>query len=140
MKNKNATEIWLYFWISKKYIIISEVYSMKEFKLEKSHASNVIKSIRFSEELNEKICKVVEQANKGKAVKHICKYLGVTMKDAVCFGDSFNDRDMLIRSGWGVAMANAPLEIKIIADDVTELKDVDGGVADYIRKNFIDNN
>lgn len=29
----------------------------------------VIKSIRFSEELNEKICKVVEQANKGKAVK-----------------------------------------------------------------------
>jgi len=42
---------------------------VKKFKLEKSHASNVIKSIRFSEELNEKICKVVEQANKGKPVK-----------------------------------------------------------------------
>ena len=42
---------------------------MKEFKLEKSHSSNVIKSIRFSEELNEKICKVVEQANKGKTSK-----------------------------------------------------------------------
>lgn len=42
---------------------------MKEFKLEKSYSSNVIKSIRFSEELNEKICKVVEQANEGKKPK-----------------------------------------------------------------------
>ena len=54
------------------------------------------------------------KVNKGKAVKHICKYLGLSMKDALCFGDGFNDRDMLIRSGWGVAMANAPLEIKIV--------------------------
>jgi len=74
------------------------------------------------------------KVNKGKAVKHICNYLGFTMKDAICFGDSFNDRDMLIRSGWGVAMANAPLEIKIIAKDVTEYKDIDGGVAKYLNK------
>ena len=77
------------------------------------------------------------KVNKGKAVKHICNYLGFTMKDAICFGDSFNDRDMLIRSGWGVAMKNAPLEIRIVSDDVTELKDVDGGVADYLRKNVL---
>ena len=77
------------------------------------------------------------KVNKGKAVKHICKYLGYSMKDALCFGDGFNDRDMLIRSGWGVAMANAPLEIKIVANDVTEYKNVDGGVARYLKKNFI---
>lgn len=74
------------------------------------------------------------KVNKGKAVKHICKYLGYTMKDAMCFGDSFNDRDMLIRSGWGVALANSPLEIKIIAKDVTELKNFEGGVAHYLTK------
>lgn len=74
------------------------------------------------------------KVNKGKAVKHICNYLGVSMKDALCFGDSFNDRDMLIRCGWGVAMANAPLEIKIIANDITELSAVDGGVAEYLKK------
>lgn len=77
------------------------------------------------------------KVNKGKAVKHICKYLGYTMKEAICFGDSFNDRDMLIGSGWGVAMANAPLEIKIIADDVTEYKDVEGGVAKYLEKHVL---
>ena len=77
------------------------------------------------------------KVNKGKAVKHICKYLGHTMKDAICFGDSFNDRDMLIKSGWGVAMENAPLEIKIVADDVTEYKDVEGGVAKYLEKHLL---
>lgn len=78
-----------------------------------------------------------QKVNKGKAVKHICKYLGYTMKDAICFGDGFNDRDMLIRSGWGVAMANAPLEIRIIAKDVTKYKDVDGGVAKYLKEHLL---
>lgn len=77
------------------------------------------------------------KVNKGKAVKHICKYLGCSMKEAICFGDAFNDRDMLIRSGWGVAMANAPLEIRIIADDVTEFRDSEGGVAKYLLKNIL---
>ena len=42
---------------------------MKEFKMTKSHKSNVIKSIRFSEELNDKICRIIEKANEGKPVK-----------------------------------------------------------------------
>lgn len=77
------------------------------------------------------------KVNKGKAVKYICKYLGYSIKDALCFGDGFNDRDMLIHSGWGVAMQNAPLEIKIIADDVTEHKNVDGGVSKYLEDNYL---
>lgn len=80
------------------------------------------------------------KVNKGKAVKHICKYLGCSMKDAMCFGDAFNDRDMLIRSGWGVAMSNAPLEIKIVAKDVTEFRDVEGGVAHYLKKHVLKQN
>ena len=80
------------------------------------------------------------KVNKGKAVKHICKYLGVTMKEALCFGDGFNDRDMLIRCGWGVAMANAPLEIKIVANDVTKYKNVDGGVYHYLKDNLVEGN
>ena len=31
------------------------------------------------------------KVNKGKAVKHICQYLDIPMKDALCFGDGFND-------------------------------------------------
>lgn len=42
---------------------------MEDFKFEKSKNSNVIKSIRFPEELNEEIYKVVADANKGKKSK-----------------------------------------------------------------------
>ena len=42
---------------------------MNSFKISKSHKSNVIKSIRFSEELNDKIYEVINNANKGKRKK-----------------------------------------------------------------------
>lgn len=42
---------------------------MSEFIMGKSKNSNIIKSIRFSEELNEQINAVVKEANKGKAKK-----------------------------------------------------------------------
>ena len=42
---------------------------MSQFIMGKSKNSNIIKSIRFSEELNEQINEVVNQANEGKAKK-----------------------------------------------------------------------
>ena len=39
---------------------------MGDFVMKKSKNSNIIKSIRFSEELNDKINAIVEEANKGK--------------------------------------------------------------------------
>lgn len=42
---------------------------MSDFVFEKSKDSNCIKSIRFPEDLNERIMKVVEKANKGKKIK-----------------------------------------------------------------------
>ena len=40
-----------------------------DFKFSKSRDSNVIKSIRFPEELNDKIIEIVIKANKGKKTK-----------------------------------------------------------------------
>lgn len=42
---------------------------MSGFKFEKSKQANVIKSIRFPEELNDRINEVVARANKGKKTK-----------------------------------------------------------------------
>lgn len=42
---------------------------MKEFVFEKSKNSNIIKSIRFDEELYNSIDKIVKEANKGKTKK-----------------------------------------------------------------------
>lgn len=49
--------------------ITQGVLYMSNFVMGKSKNSNVIKSIRFSEELNDKIVAVVNEANKGKAKK-----------------------------------------------------------------------
>ena len=42
---------------------------MNKFIFDKSKNSNVIKSIRFPEDLNERITKVVNEANEGKSNK-----------------------------------------------------------------------
>lgn len=42
---------------------------MGKFSLKKSRNSNVAKTIRFSEELNDSINKIVKEANHGKARK-----------------------------------------------------------------------
>lgn len=57
---------------------------MSDFIFEKSKNSNIIKSIRFDEDLNDRINKIVQEANKGQAVKQYsfngfviscCKYV-----------------------------------------------------------------
>ena len=42
---------------------------MDKFEISKSRESNLIKSIRFPEELNNKIQEAVDNANKGKKTK-----------------------------------------------------------------------
>jgi hypothetical protein len=42
---------------------------MSDFKFEKSKQANIIKSIRFPEDLNDRINEVVTKANKGKKTK-----------------------------------------------------------------------
>lgn len=42
---------------------------MEEFSMKKSKNSNVAKTIRFSEELNESINAIIKKANKGKSKK-----------------------------------------------------------------------
>lgn len=41
----------------------------KEFVFEKSYSANILQSIRFDEELHDRITKVVAEANKGKKKK-----------------------------------------------------------------------
>ena len=44
----------------------------------------------------------------------------------IAFGDNFNDLDMLEHAGLGVAMGNAPDEIKQAANVVTATNNEDG--------------
>ncbi|KWX71231.1 Cof-type HAD-IIB family hydrolase [Paenibacillus jilunlii] len=65
-------------------------------------------------------------ASKSQAIQIILQRLGLSREEIMAIGDNFNDIDMLSFAGLGIAMANAPDEVKRYADDVTLSNDKDG--------------
>ena len=66
------------------------------------------------------------EATKGSAAKALLAHYGLGAKQAVAFGDSDVDLDMLQYCGLGVAMGNAPRQVKEAADYVTASNDEEG--------------
>lgn len=66
------------------------------------------------------------QANKGTAMRYVCDYLGIHLKDVIAFGDGENDVEMLAEAGLGVAMANADVHALKIAKAKALSNDSDG--------------
>ena len=50
----------------------------------------------------------------------------MTREEVIAFGDSDNDMDMLEFAGIGVAMGNAEVSVKAVADYITRDIDDDG--------------
>lgn len=76
-----------------------------------------------------------KNVNKGVALKEICKILNISTSEVIAFGDGGNDIEMLKVAGLGVAMANAPEEIKNLADEIT-LSNNEDGVVHTLNKYF----
>lgn len=74
--------------------------------------------------------------SKASAVAKAADVLGILQKEVVACGDNFNDLTMIEWAGLGVAMGNAPLEVKKRADYVTLTND-NCGVAQVIEKFFL---
>jgi hypothetical protein len=64
--------------------------------------------------------------SKGKALEYICEELKMNPKEFAAIGDSENDIDMLKMAGFGIAVANADIKLKEVADLVTSKKDGEG--------------
>ncbi|WP_425378020.1 Cof-type HAD-IIB family hydrolase [Spiroplasma endosymbiont of Polydrusus pterygomalis] len=75
------------------------------------------------------------QINKATGIAKICEKYQLTTKNVLAFGNEHNDVAMLQWSGIGVAMENAPTDVKAIADLVTDDNDHDG-IAKVIEKLF----
>ena len=73
------------------------------------------------------------EASKGNALSKLASRLGVSMKDTMAIGDSFNDVSMLSMAYHSVAMGNANPAIKEITKEVT-LKNTEHGVAYAIER------
>lgn len=65
--------------------------------------------------------------NKGKALGTLCQTLGIRQDEVVAIGDDRNDIEMLRWAGLGVAMANAPDDVRAAADAIAPY-DLESGV------------
>ncbi|MPW26564.1 Cof-type HAD-IIB family hydrolase [Alkalibaculum sp. M08DMB] len=72
-------------------------------------------------------------ATKAIAIQKLCKYYNIDISETIAIGDGYNDLSMISTAGLGVAMENAPEEIKNAAKFITTSCDEDG-VANVISK------
>lgn len=69
---------------------------------------------------------VPKQVSKYNGLKILGEKVGIPLHDMVVIGDSYNDKEMIEHAGLGVAMGQAPLEVKRAADWVTRSNDQNG--------------
>lgn len=77
------------------------------------------------------------EASKVKAMQFIMQRYGFNASEVVAIGDNYNDVGMIQAAGMGVAMGNAPDDIKAIADYVTDTNMHDG-VAKALHRFFVE--
>jgi Cof subfamily protein (haloacid dehalogenase superfamily) len=71
--------------------------------------------------------------SKATGLTQVAAELGVPLRRAVAFGDMPNDVPMLEAVGHGVAMGNAHLDVRTIADEITA-SNADDGVAKVLER------
>lgn len=64
--------------------------------------------------------------SKSNAVRFVSERMGLAREEVITMGDNYNDIEMIRFAGMGVAMGNAPDDIKAVADYVTDTNNNDG--------------
>jgi Cof subfamily protein (haloacid dehalogenase superfamily) len=77
-----------------------------------------------------------KEASKINAVKLLIDRYNIKQDETIAIGDNFNDKEMIAFAGTGIAMGNAPDEVKAVANYITDTNNKDG-VYKALRK-FID--
>ena len=72
--------------------------------------------------------------NKGEGLRMLAEMLSIDMAQTMAIGDNFNDLEMIRAAGIGVAVANAPEEIRAAADVVLQADHEHDAVAEAIRQ------
>ena len=75
-------------------------------------------------------------ASKTSAINCLQKKFDINKDEIIAMGDNYNDIDMIEYAGLGIAMGNAPEDVKKHANDVTLTNDEDG-VAEALKKYVI---
>ena len=62
---------------------------------------------------------VPKDVDKARGLEQVCGELGVVAADVLALGDGYNDIEMIRWAGRGVAMGDAPHDVRAAADHVT---------------------
>ncbi|MFT3680505.1 MAG: Cof-type HAD-IIB family hydrolase [Ferruginibacter sp.] len=65
-------------------------------------------------------------ASKTKAIQFLLNQYNITPDEIIAIGDNYNDKEMIAFAGKGIAMGNAPDDIKSVAGYVTDTNNNDG--------------
>lgn len=71
--------------------------------------------------------------DKGTSLHYLAQQLGIKQEEVIAIGDSYNDLAMIKYAGLGVAMGNAPRDIKIFSNYITDTN-MNDGVAKVVEK------
>ena len=74
------------------------------------------------------------EANKGAALAALAAHYRIDRELTLAFGDNYNDAALLQWAGCGIAVANAHVEVKSIADWISPLTNNESAVADAMRR------
>lgn len=69
---------------------------------------------------------ISREAGKSQGIRWIMEKRGIPREHTYAFGDGFNDVDMLLSVGHGIAMGNATERLKDVAEHVTDRVTEDG--------------
>lgn len=121
-----------------KALMVGEPDKMKiveaKLQVELAEDFSVMRSKPFFLEFTEK------GVTKGTSLNHLIQECGIKREEVIAIGDSYNDQEMIEFAGLGVAMGNAPDDIKAIANHVTDTNMNDGVakvVEEFVLKDLV---
>ena len=114
-----------------------EAYFESEEELEDAKAAikTMFHEVETVDNTGLKLDIVPAGVSKLSGLLYICDRLGVSPKEMVAIGDGLDDLPFIEAAGLGVAMGNAPFEVKRAADWVTRSEN-EHGVAYMVKEHF----
>lgn len=94
-----------------------------------------VADVRIEEGPDGRLDVLPENVSKRKGLQILGEHLGIPLHEMVVIGDSMQDKEMIESAGLGVAMGNAPGEVKQASDWVTRSNN-QHGVSYMVKEHF----
>lgn len=98
---------------------IEKIKTLKQFLLDTKGIS-MVQSRPFFLDIGHHL------SHKGRTVLKLSDLLGVDINDVLAIGDQENDITMIKTAGLGISMGNGHVDLKKVADDITDTYDNEG--------------